>query len=162
MSRFAPAAALIAALLLFAPSSLSEALAAPVSRVDSISITVSDMDRALAFYTGVLPFEVVSETEVQGEAYEHLFGVFGMRARIVRLRLGDEEIELIDFLAPEGRPIPVDSHSNDEWFQHIALIVSDMDAAYALLRRHNVQHASTGPQTLPDWNPNAVRPTKHA
>ena len=113
------------------------------------------MERALAFYTGVLPFEVVSEIEVQGDAYEHLFGVFGMRARIVRLRLGDEEIELIDYLAPEGRPVPVDSRSNDEWFQHVAIIVSDMDAAYAQLREHNVQHASTGPQTLPDWNPNA-------
>ena len=82
-------------------------------------------------------------------------GVFGLRARIARLRLGDEEIELIDFLAPEGRPIPADSRSNDRWFQHVAIIVSDMDAAYALLRQHDVQHASSGPQTLPDWNPNA-------
>ena len=131
------------------------ARAAPVSRVDSIGITVGDMDRALAFYTGVLPFAVVSEVEVQSDAYEHLFGVFGMRARIVRLRLGAEEIELIDYLAPEGRPMPVDSRSNDEWFQHVAIIVTDMDAAYAQLRRHNVQHASTGPQTLPEWNPNA-------
>ena len=147
---------LLLALLLLALLGLSGAArAAPVSRVDSIGITVGDMERALAFYTGVLPFEVVSETEVQGDAYEHLFGVFGMRARIVRLRLGDEEIELIDYLAPEGRPVPVDSRSNDEWFQHIAIIVSDMDAAYAQLREHNVQHASTGPQTLPDWNPNA-------
>ena len=131
------------------------ARAAPVSRVDSIGITVGDMERALAFYTDWLPFEVVSEVEVQGDAYEHLFGVFGMRARIVRLRLGAEEIELIDYLAPEGRPMPVDSRSNDEWFQHVAIIVTDMDAAYAQLRRHNVQHASTGPQTLPEWNPNA-------
>jgi catechol 2,3-dioxygenase-like lactoylglutathione lyase family enzyme len=126
-----------------------------IARVDSIGVTVSDMDRALAFYTGVLPFQAVAETEVDGEAYEHLFGVFGLRARIVRLRLGAEEIELIDYLAPEGRPIPVDSRSNDAWFQHIAIIVSDMEAAYAHLRRHKVQHASSGPQTLPDWNPNA-------
>jgi catechol 2,3-dioxygenase-like lactoylglutathione lyase family enzyme len=51
--------------------------------------------------------------------------------------------------------MPVDSRSNDAWFQHIAIIVSDMDKAYAHLRRHKVQHASSGPQTLPDWNPNA-------
>jgi catechol 2,3-dioxygenase-like lactoylglutathione lyase family enzyme len=114
------------------------------------------MNRALAFYTGVLPFEVVAETEVAGPAYEHLFGVFVMRAWIVRLRLGAEEIELIDYLAPEGRPVPVDSRSNDEWFQHVAIIVRDMDAAYAHLRRHKVQHASSGPQVLPDWNPNAA------
>lgn len=124
-----------------------------IERVDSVAITVADLDRALAFYTGVLPFEKVAETEVAGEAYERLFGVFGLRARIARLRLGDEEIELIDYLAPEGRPIPVDSRSNDEWFQHVAIIVRDMDQAYAQLRRHNVQHASSGPQTLPDWTP---------
>jgi catechol 2,3-dioxygenase-like lactoylglutathione lyase family enzyme len=147
---------LLLAVLLLALLGLSGAArAAPLSRVDSISITVGEMERALAFYTSVLPFEVVSETEVQGDAYEHLFGVFGLRARIVRLRLGGEEIELIDYLAPKGRPVPVDSRSNDEWFQHVAIIVSDMDAAYAQLREHNVQHASTGPQTLPDWNPNA-------
>ena len=80
-----------------------------VHRVDSVAITVSDMDRALAFYTEVLPFQMMSKTEISGDAYERLFGVFGMRARIVRLRLGDEEIELVDFLAPEGRPIPIDS-----------------------------------------------------
>jgi catechol 2,3-dioxygenase-like lactoylglutathione lyase family enzyme len=160
MMRLSPdvrsAVRLLLALLLLALIGLAGvARAAPVSRIDSVGITVGDMDRALAFYTGVLPFEVVFALEVQGDAYEHLFGVFGMRARIVRLRLGEEQIELIDYLAPEGRPVPVDSRSNDEWFQHIAIIVSDMDAAYAQLRRHNVRHASTGPQTLPDWNPNA-------
>lgn len=130
-------------------------MAQVAQRVDSVAITVSDMDRALDFYTKVLPFEVVSDVEVTGEDYARLFGVFGMRARIVRLSLGQEHIELVDFLAPEGQPIPVDSRSNDHWFQHIAIIVSDMDKAYAHLRRHGVSHASTGPQVLPDWNPQA-------
>ena len=51
--------------------------------------------------------------------------------------------------------MPADSRSNDRWFQHVAIIVRDMDAAYARLREHRVRHASTGPQRLPDWNPNA-------
>lgn len=133
----------------------TDAGAQVVERVASVTITVSDMDRALDFYTGVLPFEIVSDLEVHGRAYERLFGVFGLRLRVTRLRLGKEEIELIDFLAPEGRPNPIDSRSNDEWFQHIAIIVRDMDDAYAHLRRHNVRHASAGPQVLPDWNPEA-------
>jgi catechol 2,3-dioxygenase-like lactoylglutathione lyase family enzyme len=45
--------------------------------------------------------------------------------------------------------------SNDRWFQHIAIIVGDMDRAYQRLRQRKVRHASTGPQRLPDWNPNA-------
>jgi catechol 2,3-dioxygenase-like lactoylglutathione lyase family enzyme len=81
--------------------------------------------------------------------------VFGLRARIQRLRLGSEEIELIAYLAPRGRPMPADSRSNDRWFQHIAVITSDMDGAYRHLRSHGVEHASSGPQRLPDWNPGA-------
>jgi catechol 2,3-dioxygenase-like lactoylglutathione lyase family enzyme len=75
--------------------------------------------------------------------------------RVVRLRLGSEFLELTEYLTPKGRPVPVDSRSNDRWFQHIAIIVSDMERAYQWLRQHKVQHASTGPQRLPDWNPNA-------
>lgn len=124
-------------------------------RVDSVAITVSDMDRVLPFYTKVLPFELVSDREQASTDQARLVGVFGARTRTVRLRLGQEEIELVDFLAPEGRPVPADSRSNDLWFQHVALIVSDMDAAYRRLREHKAAHASSGPQTLPAWNPSA-------
>ncbi|HSC27706.1 MAG TPA: VOC family protein [Vicinamibacterales bacterium] len=126
-----------------------------VTAVDAPAIVVEDMDRSVAFFTGVLTFEKVSDVEVDGDEYERLHGVFGLRLRAVRLRLGDESLDLLDFIAPEGRPVPVDSRSNDRWFQHVAIIVSDMDAAYARLRAHNVRHASSGPQRLPDWNPNA-------
>jgi len=131
------------------------AQASGVAAVDSVGIPVSDMDRAEAFYTQLLGFSKVSEREVAGDAYEHLFGVFGLRLRVERLRLGEESIELMQFLAPHGRPIPLDSHSNDRWFQHIAIIVSDMGRAYARLRQFKVEHSSSGPQRLPDWNPSA-------
>jgi catechol 2,3-dioxygenase-like lactoylglutathione lyase family enzyme len=128
---------------------------AKIVALDTVSIPVSDLDRSIAFYTGILDFTKVSETEIAGDGYEQAFGVFGMRARVARLRLGDESLELIQFLAPEGRAYPPDARSNDGTFQHVAIIVSDMPKAYARLREHNVRHASTGPQRLPDWNPNA-------
>ena len=126
-----------------------------VTAVDSIGITVSDLDRSVEFYSKVLSFEEVSETEVDGPEYEHLEGVFGLRMRVARMRLGNEFIELREFLAPRGRPIPVDTRANDRWFQHIAVITSDMDRAYKWLRENKVQHASSGPQRLPEWNKNA-------
>jgi catechol 2,3-dioxygenase-like lactoylglutathione lyase family enzyme len=138
------------------PRLSAQQIPALVDGVDAIGITVSDMDRSVDFYSKVLTFEKVSDNEVAGENYEHLEGVFGLRMRIVRMRLGDEFIELTEYLAPKGRPIPVDSRSNDRWFQHIAIIVSDMDKAYAWLRRNKVEHASSGPQRLPDWNKNAA------
>ena len=127
-----------------------------IRAVGPIAITVEDMDRSVDFYTHVLTFEKISDTEVAGDEVEHLFGVFGSRVRIVTLKLGSESIELLQFLAPKGRPIPVDSRSNDVWFQHIAIIVSDMDRAYHVLRQNHVEHASSGPQRLPDWNKNAA------
>ena len=128
----------------------------PVTAVDSVGITVADMSRAVDFYTSVLSFEKVSDVEVSGREYEVLSGVFGARMRVVRLRLGDESIELTEFLAPKGRPVPADMRPNDRAFQHIAIIVSDMEKAYARLRQAGVEHASTGPQTLPAWNRNAA------
>lgn len=129
--------------------------ATPAIAVDSVGIPVSDMERSLAFYRDVLGFTEVADREVFGERYEELFGVFGVRLHAVRMRLGGEYIELMQFQTPRGRPLPVDSRSNDRWFQHVAIIVSDMARAYATLRAHHVAYASTEPQRLPDWNPNA-------
>ena len=118
-------------------------------------MTVDNMDRAVDFYTRVLTFEQVSDVEVSGREVELLQGIFGARMRVVRLRLGDDSIELTEYLAPKGRPVPADMRPNDRAFQHAAIIVSDMGAAYRRLRQDHVEHASTGPQRLPDWNPNA-------
>jgi len=150
------AAIWVLGLALAVPQGLAQQHPALVDSVDAIGITVSDMDRAVDFYSRVLTFEKVSDTEVAGEDYEHLEGVFGLRMRVVRMKLGDEFIELTEYVAPKGRSIPVDSRSNDRWFQHIAIIVSDMDKAYAWLRRNKVEHASSGPQRLPAWNSNAA------
>lgn len=146
--------AVLAFLLLVGALSASERQPL-VSGVDSVGLTVSDLDRSVAFYSKVLSFEKISEQENFGEDQERALGVFGARTRTARMRLGDESIELTEFLTPKGRPVPVDAHSNDRWFQHIAIIVSDMDRAYAWLRQNKVQHASSGPQRLPDWNKNA-------
>lgn len=130
---------------------LSSAHGQTATHVETVGFTVSDMDRAIEFYTHALPFEKVSDNEVWGTEFEHLSGVFGARVRIVDLKLGGETLELTEYLTPQGRPVPVDSRSNDRWFQHIAIIVSDMDKAYQVLRACKVRHASTGPQTLPAY-----------
>ena len=116
--------------------------------VESVGMTVSDMDRAVEFYSA-LTFQKISDVEVLGEQFEHLEGVFGARMRIVRMQLGKEYLDLTQYLAPPGRPIPVDSRSNDLWFQHIAIVVRDMDQAFDKLHALKVQFVSTGPQTLP-------------
>lgn len=143
-------------LLLVVSLGFSQSSEKLVTAVDAIGVTVQDIDRSIDFYSNVLSFQKISDVEVWGDEYEHLQGVFGVRMRVVRMKLGDEAIELTEYLAPKGKPFPLDTKSNDRWFQHIAIVVSDMDNAYEVLRKHKVQHASTGPQRIPGWNKGAA------
>jgi catechol 2,3-dioxygenase-like lactoylglutathione lyase family enzyme len=145
-------AGLLACLLLWADAWSGEP---PVRAVAAIGMTVADADRSAAFYSRVLGFTPVSDAELGGEAWETLRDVFPLRMRVVRLRLGDELLELTEYLAPQGRPAPADSRSNDRWFQHVAIVVRDMDRAYAWVHEQRVAHVSPEPQRLPDWNPDA-------
>lgn len=126
-----------------------------VKRVGAVGITVNDMERSIKFYSEVLGFKKVTDVELWGTEYEQLEGIFGLRMRVVRMKLGDECIELTDYLTGGGRSIPQDTKSNDLIFQHIAIVVSDMDKAYQHLRKFNVEHVSTAPQTLPKSIPQA-------
>jgi len=129
---------------------------AQVIKVEAIGITVKEMDRSLKFYTDVLGFKKISDAEYTGEEIENLLGLFGIHTRVARLQLGDEFIELTDYLTTGGHGIPEDAKSNDLIFQHIAIVVSDMDKAYGQLRKCNVEHVSTAPQTLPKSIPGAA------
>ena len=134
---------------------LSLSVHAGVREVGAIGLTVHDLGRELNFFTNTLPFELVSVSEASGKEQDAWLGLSGVRLRIATLKLGDESIRLTEHLGREGRPIPQDSRSFDRWFQHIAIVVSDMDKAYARLREHKVTHVSTAPQTLPEWNKDA-------
>ncbi|NOT96666.1 MAG: VOC family protein [Nitrospira sp.] len=128
-----------------------------VLSVAAVGFTVSDMDRSVAFYRDVLRFKPISDVEVDGPEYDRLWGIFGVRARVVHLQLGEQQLELIEFLSPPDlRPIPAPSYSHDLWFQHVAIVVRDMEAAWAQLRKHRVRQISPRPQTIPASNPPAA------
>jgi len=68
------------------------------------------------------------------------------------MRLGQEEVTFVQYNMA-GKPYPADSRSPDLWFQHFAIVVSDMDKAYATLRRVGFTPISdAGPVTLPPAN----------
>lgn len=121
-------------------------------KIRAIGLTVTDANRSQDFYTQALSFELVSDITVEGEDYSNLEGVAGAKIRVVTLQLGDELIQLMQYLNVEGKPIPNDSQSNDLWFQHLAIVVSDMDRAYAHVRSHPIEPISVAPQTIPPDN----------
>jgi catechol 2,3-dioxygenase-like lactoylglutathione lyase family enzyme len=149
-------ALLFVALAAFAAAAADLPRLQPATEVGPIALTVSDAAASVAFFRERLDFSLVSDVELAGRDVELLYGVFGARVRVARMQLGREQIELTQFLAPRGRPYPADTRANDRWFQHIAVITSDMGAAYARLRQANTAYASTEPQRLPEWNANAA------
>jgi len=135
----------LAALALLATAGLCNAAVLEIERID---ITVASLARSEAFYRDALGFHTVSGGIVNDESSERLLGV-PATAHTLTMALGHEQIEFIAFNRP-GRVYPPGSRGPDLWFQHFAIVVSDMDAAYARLRTVGFEAISQGgPQTLP-------------
>ena len=147
------------ALLLALPSHghARDRLSGDVQRVKMIGFTVADVGRQADFFTKVLQFEKIADFRVVGGEYDKMQGVFNANMRIIHLKLGEQIVELTQYVSPAtGRPIPVPSYSNDAWFQHMAIVVDDLDAAYKVLQDNNVRQVSAHPITIPQSNPGAA------
>jgi catechol 2,3-dioxygenase-like lactoylglutathione lyase family enzyme len=125
-----------------------------------VGFTVSNLDESVRALSR-LEFERTAQHELVGDALSTLYGLPDANVRVAELELGDETVELTECKTHVGRRIPADSRSNDAWFQHIAVVVRDMDTAYA----HVFEDTSAGepefrrlspaPQTIPLSNPAA-------
>jgi catechol 2,3-dioxygenase-like lactoylglutathione lyase family enzyme len=140
-----------AAAVLAAAALVARATRGPrVRRIQCISRVVADLDRAASFYRDALGFRLLSAGVLRSDIAAALSAG---RAREIVLCLGAQEVSLVQFGTP-GAPYPAGSLSNDGWFQHLAIVVSDMDAAYAHLARHKgwTPISEAGPVTLPPAN----------
>ena len=125
--------------------------------IDHLSMTVSDLEQAIDFFEENLDATLDQKKIIREAALMDLMGIHvaDLTMEVAYLHIGEEEIRLLHF-NKEGRKIPLDSRSNDLWFQHMAVTVSDMDTAYANVFENKVKHVSTAPQTLPDYIPEAA------
>jgi catechol 2,3-dioxygenase-like lactoylglutathione lyase family enzyme len=95
------------------------------------AVTVSDLDRAVAFYRDTLGLDVLSEFSVGGEAFETGVGIDGASAEFVHLDAGDARVELVEY-TPKGESVP-ENRLNQPGGTHLGLEVEDLDAVYASL-----------------------------
>ena len=120
-----------------------------IERISRLALVTADLVAAELFFEEAFDF-VTIERRVCEEAQAELVGLPHAEIRETIMRLGDQEIALQAF-DRAGRPYPGGSTSSDLWFQHFAIIVSDMPSAYARLRRNGRFHpiSEDGPQQLP-------------
>jgi len=131
--------------------------AAPlITEVDGVEMVVRDLNRSRAFFESI-GFIFEHEDESSGTLEERRSAISGAHVQRVQLRLGGEHLTLAHYLSPnDGRLVPQDTRGNDLWFQHVAIVVSDMDRAFAWLASRHVAYVSSSPQTLPSWNQEAA------
>ncbi|NBP98921.1 MAG: hypothetical protein EBV61_03080 [Actinobacteria bacterium] len=132
-------------------------------KIQSVVQTTINLDEQLNWYCETLDFNAGKREILEGKWLDELIGMPNTVIDRAKLHLGDEVIELWEFQSSTGiqnnnfqsEVIPVDSKSNDLWFQHICIVVKDIEKAFTR-GADKAQQISSKPQTLPEWNTGAA------
>ena len=120
---------------------------------DHTGITVSNLERSLAFWRDVLGFELSHTAHQKGELAQEITGVEGAEIKLAVLKTpGGHKIELLEYLAPADRK-RANLRPCDVGSVHVALLVEDLDAVLAQIAASGWKAAGK-PQTL-KTGPNA-------
>jgi len=145
--------------LIFAFLLFSSFVNAQIQSVEKVTITVSDVDKVKLFYIEALGAKEIKTTVFKKNELGLLFDISDptTEIKIALLQIGTEFIELQSFKGKniKSLPIPEDSRSNDLWFQHIAIVVPNMQKAFEAIQQKKATYVSTSPQTLPAYLPAA-------
>jgi catechol 2,3-dioxygenase-like lactoylglutathione lyase family enzyme len=124
-----------------------------IIRADHTGITVSNLERSLAFWRDVLGLEFSHTAHQTGELAREITGVSGSEIKLAVLKTpGGHKIELLEYLAPSDRK-HADVRPCDVGHVHVALLVDDLDAILEKIAGAGWKAAGK-PQTL-KTGPNA-------
>ncbi|HJR13305.1 MAG TPA: VOC family protein [Rhodanobacteraceae bacterium] len=117
-----------------------------IRKLVRIERNTPDIQSAVAFYRDALGFRV-DDADATPPAWTLLPGLCDTPPCCAQLSLGAQTLVLTQF--PEATPYPKDGASNDLCFQHCAIVVDDMNAAYDRVMRYGATPITqAGPQTL--------------
>lgn len=117
-----------------------------VTKLLRVARNVAALERMAAFYTDVLGFEAVGPV-MDDAQLARLLRV--ERSWVLRMRLGAQEIELSQCF-PAGAAYPAGTGANASYFQHIAILTTDIAAAHSQVKQARVAAISRdGPVRLP-------------
>ena len=128
---------------------------------DHTGITVSNLERSLAFWRDVLGFELSHTAHQTCEMACEITGVAGAEIKLAVVKApGGHKIELLEYLAPAERKRHVDLRPCDVGFVHVALVVDDLDPILRSIEASGWKAAGE-PQTLRS-GPNAGKRVVYA
>jgi catechol 2,3-dioxygenase-like lactoylglutathione lyase family enzyme len=133
---------------------MSTNIAFRIIGADHTGITVSNLERSLAFWRDVLGFELAHTAHQTGKMAREITGVAGAEIKLAVLKTsGGHKLELLEYLAPPQRTRHVDLRPCDVGHIHVALLVDDLHAVLERILASGWKAAGK-PQTLTS-GPNA-------
>jgi glyoxylase I family protein len=121
---------------------------------DHTGITVSNLEKSLAFWRDVLGFKLSHTAHQTGELAKEITGVEGAEIKLAVLKApGGHKIELLEYLAPPDRKKHIDLRPCDVGSVHVALLVDDLERLLEKIAASGWKAAGK-PQTLQS-GPNA-------
>ena len=114
-----------------------------VNIFDHVSVTVSDMDRSLAFYCDLLGLKEVERHRLEGENISKMAGKESVVMEVVRLVAPETEgmeIDLQQYLEPEGQVS--NAKLGDVGHSHFCFGVPNLAQAYEELSEKGVKFVS--------------------
>ena len=128
----------------------------PVTQLLRVGVTVADLGRTASFYRDGLGLAVGPEHAFADSAWNRLLGLdAGGTARGADVAVGRQIIRLVAY-DPPGAPYPAERSSNDQWFQHVALVAGDIAAVWQRLMRASPSAITEGPPVLLPPNTGSV------
>ena len=123
-----------------------------IMAADHTGITVTNLERSLAFWRDVLGFELSHRAHHTGDLASEVTGVPGAEISIAVLKGYGQKIELLEYHAPPTRK-HVDLKPCDVGSVHVALTIDNLDAVLNAIAASGWKAAGK-PQTL-QAGPNA-------
>ena len=119
-----------------------------ITGADHTGITVSNLERSLAFWRDVLGFGLSHIAHQTGKMAEEITGVAGAEIKLAVVKApGGHKIELLEYLAPPDGKRHVNLLPCDVGHVHVALIVDDLEDVLERIAKFGWKAAGE-PQTL--------------
>ena len=113
-----------------------------ITGIDHTSFTVSNLERSLEFYVGVLGFEFLWQREIANGYFREIVRMPDCVVKAAHLRIpgSTHKVELFEYSTPRG--VPADVRTNNPGSAHLALLVTDLVQAYEELSARGIPFRS--------------------
>ena len=114
-----------------------------ITGADHTSYTISNLERSIAFYVGLLGCDIIWQREISNQYFRDIVGFPDCVVKAAHLSIPGSEhrIELFEYVQPIG--LNADVRTNNVGSSHISFFVDDLPAAYQELKAKGARFRSS-------------------